>query len=493
MHTLTIHRGETVQTRLFSAPEKLPALVPDLELPCGGKGVCGKCRVRIAGALSAVTPQEQKLLTPAELSDGWRLGCRVTLLGDADLTLPHVGTLQNIAVGGRFPGYALHPMDGRYGIAVDIGTTTLAMRLSDLTTGQTLAEASRANPQGVVAADVIGRIESALAGGGPRLRALVSDALADMQRMVCLAAGIALETVDCTVVTGNTTMLYLLTGRSPEPLSHAPFAADCLFGYWEGATYYPPCMSAFVGADIACSVLASEMCDREETALLMDIGTNGEIALFHSGRLLCCSTAAGPAFEGGGISRGVGSIPGAIDGVRFQDGRFVCTTIDDVPATGICGSGVLDAVAALLDAGTLDETGALDEDAVELRDGVEITQEDIRKVQLAKGAIAAGVKTLVGHAGIRFSDIRTLYIAGGFGQHLNGESARKIGLIPDALLDRVAILGNASLTGATVHLLSRETLQRARQIAGMAETVPLAGRSDFADNYMQCMMLEPLE
>ena len=244
----------------------------------------------------------------------------------------------------------------------------------------------------------------------------------------------ASEALDALVLTGNTTMLYLLTGRNPEPLSHAPFVADCLFDMesrvLERNAYLPPCMNAFVGADISCAVLAAGQCDKDAVSLLVDIGTNGEIALWKDGTLYVASTAAGPAFEGAGISCGCASLRGAIDRVWLQDGQLRAHTIGEQRAVGICGSGLIDAVAMLLEKGEIDETGATESERLELRDGIALLPKDIRAVQLAKAAIAAGIETLMQSAGVGPEHIETLYIAGGFGSHLDVRSAAAIGLFP---------------------------------------------------------------
>ena len=289
-------------------------------------------------------------------------------------------------------------------------------------------------------------------------------------------------------------MLYLLTGRDPACLSAAPFLADCLFDRMDNLlgipVYYPPCMNAFVGADITCAVLDSGMHRHPETALLCDIGTNGELALWKDGMLYVTSTAAGPAFEGAGISCGCGSIPGAIDRVWLEDGSVRVHTISEQPAVGLCGSGLLDAVAVFLETGDIDETGAVEEDLLPLAEGVALLPKDIRAVQLAKGAIAAGIRTLLELAAISPEEIRTLYLAGGFGSHLRVESAAAIGLIPRELEDRVIVLGNAALSGASRMLLNRENMQEAKTLAQNAAHVNLGGNSRFNQHFMDAMMFE---
>jgi uncharacterized 2Fe-2S/4Fe-4S cluster protein (DUF4445 family) len=232
------------------------------------------------------------------------------------------------------------------------------------------------------------------------------------------------------------------------------------------------------------------MCGLQETVLLADIGTNGEIALWHEGKLHCCATAAGPAFEGGGIRSGTGSVPGAIDTVWADKGKLLYTTIADAPPQGICGSGLIDAAAALLEIGILEESGALSADKVDIAPGVALTQGDIRQLQLAKGAVSAGIETLCASVGIHPRDVQRFYIAGGFGSHLNARNAAHIGLIPDALAEKTVALGNAALAGAMMLLLNRGFFPEICRIAGMAHILTLSGNAMFAESFVEGMMFE---
>lgn len=378
-----------------------------------------------------------------------------------------------------------------FGCAIDIGTTTLALKLFDLQTGTLLSTQTALNPQGAIAADIMGRIGAAIEGHGELLRKMLCTKLDQLLQDACNTANLQKWRVRYAVVTGNTTMLYLLTGRNPEGLAHAPFHADTLFGTSDTLlnmeVYYPDCMNAFVGADITCAVLASGMHLQEKTALLCDIGTNGELALWKEGKLFVTSTAAGPAFEGAGISYGCGSVLGAIDRVVIQNGKTHCHTIGDVPAVGICGSGLIDAIAYLLEIQQIDETGASKSEMLPLRDDVALLPKDVRAVQLAKAAIAAGIQTLLEIAQVDVSQIQTLYIAGGFGSHLNVESAVAIGLIPKVLKDRVQVLGNAALTGAAQLLLDRTQIPVCRKLVANATHLNLGGNPAFNQNYIEQM------
>lgn len=455
--------------------------------PCGGRGVCGKCAVSLTGAVSPANEAERRA--------GARLSCQAVLLGDCEAILPEPRALEQIAVDGPAPDMvkatAGAPEDARLGAAIDVGTTTLALRLLSLADGRTLATAATRNPQTSVAADVMGRISAALSGEGKLLQRQATDAIAALLDEACMKAGCSRAAVERLVVTGNTTMLYLLTGRAPTSLARAPFSADCLFD--EEAellglpAYYPPCMHAFVGADTTCAALAVNLCDAADTTLLCDIGTNGEMALWKDGTLRVASAAAGPAFEGAGITMGCGSVRGAIDHVWAEGSALSAHTVGDAPAVGVCGSGLLDALAALLQQEHIDATGATDEAFLPLRDGVGLYPQDIRSVQLAKAAIAAGIRVLLAEAGASARDVRRLFIAGGFGSRLRLSSAAAVGLIPAELVPRAQAVGNAALAGAAELLLHPERAQDARRLARAARHVNLGGNARFGDAFVECM------
>lgn len=488
MSTLTVYQdGAAVQLE-FTPPMPLETLLRQTGFhvpnPCGGRGRCGKCAVALHGAVSAPNAQEQAFRA--------RLSCQAVLLGTAEVILPNQEKFLQIETEGPMLSVSAAPMDGRLGLAVDIGTTTLAARLYDLKTGTPLASASRLNPQTAIAADVMGRIDAALHGQLPLLQAQILKAVGALLEEACHGAGCPAEEVDVLLPTGNTTMLYLLTGRDPSALARAPFLADTLFGaectLLGRRAYLPHCMNAFVGADITCAVLSSRMCCRNETSLLCDIGTNGEIVLWHNGTLYVTSTAAGPAFEGAGISCGCGSIAGAIDRVWLEDGSIRVHTIADAPPAGICGSGLIDAVSALLTRGEISPTGGIDPAGLPLSRSVRLLPADIRAVQLAKAAIAAGIELLLRHAGVQAEDVSCLYLAGGFGSHLDLRSAAAIGLIPEALVPRARVIGNAALAGASELLLDRTRIEAAQKIVSSSRHIPLAGDPLFNDTYIENML-----
>ena len=484
MPELKVTSGGGTRLVYFSGEPLLMDLLREngyqVQSPCGGKGICGRCAIRAIGSLRPI-PRDDRCLA-----------CRTWVTGNAEVWLSESAELENIALAGPLPSFAPDPLPGRYGLAVDIGTTTLALQLLDLHSGAPLASAAGTNPQRQIADDVIGRICAAMSGHGGELQSLVRKGIDHLVAEACLKAGVSPALIDRSVITGNTTMLYLYTGYNPACLSRAPFRADHLFGEWveEGSVYLPPCIGAFLGADLVCALLSSGICGLKETVLLADIGTNGEIALWHEGKLFCCATAAGPAFEGGGISCGIGSVPGAIDSVWVDKGELCFTAIADAPPLGICGSGLIDAAAALLETGRLEESGALSGDEVEIAPGVVITQGDIRQLQLAKGAVLAGIETLCASVGILPRDIQQFYIAGGFGSHLNALNAARIGLIPEALAEKTITLGNAALSGAMMLLLNRSFFDEIHRIADMAHILTLSGNAKFAKSFVEGMMYE---
>lgn len=479
--------------------------------PCGGKGTCGRCRVLAAGALSPVTEDERKTLAPAELEEGYRLACIAKALGDVEICLPQEQVFDQISQGEDGHIRPRAPIFSKWGLAVDIGTTTVVARLFSME-GSVMGVGMK-NPQTLFGADVISRIEQAITGREAPLTAAIRRALAEILDSLCKKAGISPEEVEGIVITGNTTMLYLLTDKNPVSLSAAPFAADHLFGEYIPAEtlglpgsaqiYLPRCVSAFVGADITTAILASGMVGENKPRLLVDLGTNGELALWHSGCLHCCSTAAGPAFEGVGIHMGAYGVQGAIDKVWIDQGKICYSTIGGKPPTGICGSGIIDALAVMLEAEIIDETGAFSDDAPAayaehvletddgpaflIGDGIIVTNADVRSVQLAKGSVRAGMETLLDFSGVRKEEIDVLYIAGGFGSFITIANAVKIGLIPEELVDQVKILGNAAQVGAAMLLCDQGRILESEALARQGETVHLESNPVFTEHYMTHM------
>jgi uncharacterized 2Fe-2S/4Fe-4S cluster protein (DUF4445 family) len=398
------------------------------------------------------------------------------------------------------------------GLAVDIGTTTLACYLMDLTTGAELAVASALNPQRARGDDVIARCDFARAGGLDELQCSVAGEIDGLAGRMCEQAGVRRQDIYHAAFAGNTVMMHLFAGIPPENIALSPFvpaftgSLECparelgLHLNREAAATLLPSVAGYVGADIVAGLVASGMREDSEATLLIDIGTNGEIALAANGSLHACSTAAGPAFEGAHIRCGMGGVAGAVNKAEL-DGGIRYETIGNAPALGICGSGLVDIVAGLLETGALDETGRLCPDAapawltfdgdavvIDRKAGIVLAGRDVREVQLAKGAIAAGVDVLAAEAGIRISDIRHVYLAGGFGSYMDRRSACRIGLIPAELESRTSAIGNSSGAGTKAALLSKGAMAEARRIARAVQYVELSARKDFQEAFMEKML-----
>lgn len=486
-----------------------------VSMPCGGAHKCGKCRVKISGSVSEMNENEKRLLSDA---DGYRLACFARAEGDCEITLSESkGAV--IMSDGFCADFLSEPFGEKYGFAVDIGTTTVAVYMYDLKTCLKIGQDAFLNPQQSFGGNVISRIEAALLGHADELSRLIADAIEESFKKLCAANGVSVKDADSAVITGNTTMLYLLLSEDLKCLSGAPFeisrylgeyiaAEKCGFCGFENMTvYFPKTMSAFVGSDITCSLLASyELMKDGSAALMIDIGTNGETALMSGGKLWCCSTAAGPAFEGAGITMGSMAVNGAVNKVWLENGELSYTVIGSEKAESICGSGLIDAVSALLKAGIVDKTGRIDNcsekysryliecdeaPAIKIGDsGVIITQKDIRSVQLAKAAVCAGIYSLLSVCQITPDSVERLILAGGFGSFINPENAAAIGLIPKELAGKTVVAGNAAGAGASAMLLSKAKIQLGERLAQKSETLDLSTSPLFNEKYIECMSFE---
>ncbi len=515
----TIHGRHGTIRREFDAPVTLSALLDAhhaaVDQPCGGQGKCGKCRVKVLGALSPVSAQEKKLLPAQQRADGVRLACLASALWDVEIWLERQGQ-ERILTQFSLPALTGKPWSQGLGIAVDIGTTTVAAYLYDLQWRNTLAVTSCTNPQRPMGADVVSRLKASLEGQGPDLKEKITSALGALCQELLQQAGREAQDLTAAVITGNTAMLYLLTGREVSSIAFAPFVPNTTFGQFvPGAqvglpphvqAWLPECISAYVGADITCAALYSGLCRHREPVLLADVGTNGEMILSANGKMYTCSTAAGPAFEGAGISQGMTAQEGAISRVDFDGETFTYQVIGHGEAKGLCGSGLVDAVAALIRAAAIDETGRLQMTGHALErhmsrknnevsfifpgSAVSLTQSDIRAVQLAKAAICAGILVLIEEAGIIPGQVDQVLIAGGFGSSIRPEAAEAIGLIPPGFASRTHAIGNAAGAGAAMMLLSDETRKAGARLAAACQTVELSTHPFFSDAYIDCMAFE---
>lgn len=495
-----------------------------LDAPCNGSGSCGKCLVQYEKGSTRVTVAEQKQLSSAQLQHGFRLACQSVPQEDAVVILQ---SRDEMAVQTQFienekkekhkhseespVRQKRNEKEDGLGIAVDIGTTTLAAALIDKYTKDTICYAVSVNHQRTYGADVITRIQAACEGKKDALQASIRGDLENLFEQLLEKGQKKKDDVKEIVIAGNTTMCHLLCGFSCEGLGSAPFQPVDLslqhYTYqklFDRETYSAtitilPGISAFVGADIVAGLYSSGMCDlwRQEaenpqTALFLDIGTNGEMALLTPKGLFVTSVAAGPALEGGKIRCGMPGIPGAIAKASLLGRqRMITTTILNAPAIGICGTGILEIVSELWKYKLIDENGTLQEqyqkEGFPVANGIVFTQEDIRQVQMAKAAIRAGMEVLMQTAGIPAEQINTVFVAGGFGTALNIEKAVMIGLFPKEVKDKIKLLGNSALEGAIDCIIDSQAAEEMQQIAGKAIEKNLAMQEDFQEKYIRYM------
>ena len=419
-----------------------------------------------------------------------------------------------------------------YGVAVDIGTTTVAAYLVDLAAGRNIDVLAGLNAQGAFGADVISRIHHAgtASDGLELLRERIVNQIDGMIKSLAERNAVSPERIYGVSLAGNTTMIHLALGLPPAEIASAPFIPASVRSFTLPARDFPfsvasgglvqvlPGVASYVGADITAAVLASGLAEQEDLSLLIDIGTNGEIVLGNSKGLVSCSTAAGPAFEGAHIRNGVGGVAGAVRQVAFSEGSLRLSTILDESPIGLCGSGIADLLAVLLETGLVDDTGRMldPEEAggkplaerLVLQDGepafllvpkeeaaiggdLLFTQKDVREIQLAKAAIAAGIDTLVKTAKTAYDDVKHLYLAGGFGNYIDKTSAVKIGLLPKSLYERIEVLGNAAGKGAVLVLASEKERRKCEDLARRVRYVELSSSPEFQDAYIERMCFSP--
>lgn len=572
-----------------------------IDSTCGGRGTCGKCKVRLAQNDSAITEADRKYLSITELDDGWRLACRAPLHHDCSVEVPRLMTAPQAALLGYGRHVAVDPnvakiflqlaepsfQDQRadvervvaaldqagyavrvdpavwralpkmlrqndfkitavicgdeliaveggdttgvlYGLALDIGTTTVVGALVDLKTGAVAAVQATLNGQASFGADVIARISYTMTepAGLAILQTRIVATLNTLVDQLLAAAGVARETIYEAVVVGNATMLHLLLGIDPEAIAVAPFIptvaqAVTLAAAEIGLRLQPqarlctlPHLGAYVGADIVAGALATGLArgKDERWRLYLDVGTNGEIILGSARRTVATAAPAGPAFEGAQIKCGMRASAGAIEGVRIDEDVHLQIIGGARQPIGICGSGLVDAVAELVRIGLVDSSGflmrradaqnkfstALVKRLVEANgvrafllsapeDGIVLTQPDMRALQFAKGALAAGVEVLMRILGIQPSDLREVLLAGSFGSYINPASARIIGLVPWVPVERIVAVGNAAGEGAKIALLSFRERAAANRIPDFIEYVELSSQENFNDIFTQAL------
>jgi len=490
-YTLTIHNATGVKKIVVPEGTQLLHTLNEnaisISAPCGGHGTCGKCQVEITDNHKAES-KKQKVLA-----------CQFVVKSDLEVFISEPEEVK-IQSESYFPDLNIkyNSIEGPdYGIAVDIGTTTVVVFLEDLSSRQNLATASFLNPQKAFGADVISRIQYATEPEGlKKLQEVLTTELDSTIHRLIQEKGIDATTISKISMAGNTTMLHLLKRVDPSSLATYPFnpvfidhqsfpASELELKSIPNATVHLlPSLSAYVGADIMAGISASELPDEDDYALFLDIGTNGEMALGNKNQILCCATAAGPAFEGAKISCGLGGVKGAIH--RFSDEGF--ETIGNTDPVGLCGSGLIDVVAHLLKTHQIDPSGYIENPIKFLPESdLSLTPQDIREVQLAKGAIAAGIHTLIQKAEIQTSQISKVYLAGGFGYAIHTESAIDIGLFPEELVTKIIRAGNTAGLGARLFLHSEDFVERIKRIAATAGHFDLSTDMGFNESFVMNM------
>jgi len=458
-----------------------------VEFPCGGKGRCGKCKIKLLEGEISQDARHLQTARDLRLGPEWRLAC----MGRAedDLVL-EVGQFEVLIQADETP-FAFQALEG-YGVAVDLGTTSLVAQLLDLSSGKVLAVETAMNPQRPFGSDLISRLEYALAQGTGTLSTLIRKAVGEMLSKLHRDRSLGLNKV---VIVGNSVMQHLFSGLDITKLSFYPFESNTLGAQaftaaslkWnipcEEILFYPS-IGSFVGSDILAGIHATGMWRSKEYSVLVDLGTNGEIVVGNRDGLWCASTAAGPAFEGARISMGMLATTGAISSVEQGPEGIDCKVIGNVPATGICGSGLIDAVSVLLERDQLGAFGEIlsGQEKVPLAGEVVLTQKDIQEFQLAKAAVAAGLHILMRKLGIAKEDVSAVYISGAFGNFINLARMVQTGMM-DFPLDRIYKRGNTALIGAKMFLFSE--LRLAEEILDLCHHVNLESEKDFQDIFVE--------
>ena len=490
VHAVSVNDGETLLAALRKAGFSVPAA-------CGGRGKCGKCRVKINGVQ--------------------RLACKVMPADGDTVELPETagGAILTDTVDIAAP----KAVQSGIAAAVDLGTTTVAVRIYDLKNAAELKTLSAWNAQAAYGGDVISRIRYTMdePDGLHELSALIRRQTEELILTALADCGRDKSELRRVFLAGNTVMQHIFAGYPVRSIATAPFKPETLFISPTGDTLlgaelnYAPCVAGYVGGDITAGLLASKLCSAEGSSLFLDIGTNGEMALVSGGKVSCCAVASGPAFEGAGISCGMPALSGAVSHVRYDRG-FLYDVIGAVEPTGICGSGLIDLAATLLRLGCIDPGGRLlpPELAPEsmrrflrpdgqgngvfyLTENVYLTAADVRSLQLAKAAVAGGIEVLLARHGIRASDLTRVCLAGGFGNYIDPKSAMVLGMLPELPTDKLRSLGNTSLAGASMAAVDPEKRLELRSCAEKCEYIELSGLRDFTEAFTDNMTFDTTE
>lgn len=458
-----------------------------IEFPCGGKGTCGKCKVRLLEGEISINEQHHQKLRNLALASDWRLACLSNCTGNITLEIEQL----NYLILADESEFDFSPQEG-FGIAVDLGTTTIVAQLIDLYTAKVMAVETMLNPQLKFGADLISRIQACLEGKAAEMTRIIRSSIGNLIDLLLKKHKVGLKKV---VIVGNTVMQLIFSDCDVAPLSAYPFHTENLgmktflpealgwqFKVHEGIEFYPS-IGSFVGSDILAGIAATGIHRKESYTALIDLGTNGEIVVGNKNQLVCASTAAGPAFEGANISMGMLAVTGAISSLFLNNEKIEASVIGNTIPKGICGSALIDAIAIFRKQGKIGIFGEIisGDNNVHVAGNVYLSRKDINEFQLAKAAIAAGLTILTKNLSIELSDIESIYIAGGFGNYLNIENVIATGMI--ALQEeKIHKMGNTALIGAKMFLFSENEL--ANEILSIAKHVNLESDPNFQDIYV---------
>jgi len=527
-----------------------------ININCMRRGTCGKCKIKhVSGNLNTINAEERKFLSNHDIKNNIRLACYTFPEEDLEIDILSTNEDYSISSYGFIPKFKTNPsiykllnelsntyvyyedellaeengntLDKLYGIAVDIGTTTVVMSLIDINTSKELAAEVSINTQIDYGQDIISRISYAEENGNEgiiKLEKSITDLLNSMINKLCTQTNIDIQNIYELDVSANTAMLHMLLGVNASSMAKAPYepvftssqiitASELDIDINEnGKIYCLPSISSFIGADIVSGLYASGICDFDKNILYMDIGTNGEIVLRTNDKMYSCSCAAGPALEGMNISFGMKAGKGAIEQVKIGDNQLEISVIGQTEPIGICGSGIISTISQMLKNGLIKSDGSIqspkyfDEDnqlfkkSIIVENGrkkslrltfdhnpITISQKDIRQVQLAKGAILAGIYTLLQAADIDFNYIDKVLIAGQFGLHLSVDSLIGSGILPLELSDKITYIGNTSKSGAYMSLLSKDAKKRMNDIALNIEYIELSRLDSYQKLFIKCL------
>jgi len=464
-----------------------------VEFPCGGHARCRGCRVRIKEGHLPVTEPQKNILDVNELNKGWRLACQGSVQNDLIIELDQWKS----DVLSDDSDFQFSPMDG-LGVAIDLGTTTLAAQLVNRETGEVLAVETDINPQAKYGGDIMTRIDAASRlVKQNEMQLLIRSKLNDMIINLFHSSNEKNSRLKRIIIVGNAVMHNIFCGIDVEPMGYHPFEpvsnnlelytpSELRWDLNEDVTIeFLPGVGSFIGSDILIGAWAKNMIESDGIKVLVDLGTNGEIMVGNKDKFLAASTAAGPAFEGAGISMGMRAATGAISTVMTRNGEIIPKVLGSEKARGICGSGLVDAISVYLDDGSIKADGRfLNGESIMVMDPVVITQKDIRELQLAKGAIATGIRLLLKEFNAEEKDVSEVYLSGAFGNYISKRSARRIGLL-NFPQKKITTAGNTALLGAKMALFNKSKINNFYEIREKTTHLDLSMHPDFTDIFAE--------